>query len=513
MGGALPTTLIGETVANLTAGQEVFFASGTFNASTGLFTISTDGAGPDTMIIQADNAVGASDNLTTNASAIILQGVNSADLAAGNFGNAANVYTVTAATVINTTTGVINPAAGTAGTAAALLALGFTTLSGGVIGDVNTLTIDATGTNAAQTFNQVSGVFTGAADVASNQLLYTGVDTVNFGNGANTYTANNVAAGTTTVNGGTGVDTLAYVGGAAAINLGTSTVVTGFENINASAATGAVTATLVAGSTAYVTSANADDVTFANATGNAVAVNAAALANDTAVTFRTGNAGDIVTVSNLIGDITATTLASQLVVNLADNTADGDIAITTGTASTTVQGGVAGDAVTVASAALTDGNLLTLAGASTYTVTGQVADLLTTASGAVGTTLGTAATITATNNGSGLLTIANGTFADDATLTTAGTGAVTITGFLGNLVNSASGAVTVTLAQTADADHNIESSTAITIANGTVADGEAITISGAGAFTRSLKLSPWPRRASSPRSTICRPTRRILART
>lgn len=81
----LPTTLIGETVADLTAGTEVFFASGTYNAATGRFTVLANGTGADTLIVYADNADAASDALTTNASIIVLVGVDSDNLVAGNF--------------------------------------------------------------------------------------------------------------------------------------------------------------------------------------------------------------------------------------------------------------------------------------------------------------------------------------------------------------------------------------------------------------------------------------------
>lgn len=80
-----PTTLLGETVAALSAGTEVFFASGTYNSATNVFTVAANGSGPDTMIVQADVAAAASNALTTNASVVILQGVDSDNLVAGNF--------------------------------------------------------------------------------------------------------------------------------------------------------------------------------------------------------------------------------------------------------------------------------------------------------------------------------------------------------------------------------------------------------------------------------------------
>jgi len=77
------TTLIGATTTALTASTN-FFASGTYNSSTGIFTIAAAGTGTDTAIISTTAAAGSLD-LTTNQSTIILVGVNSANLVAANF--------------------------------------------------------------------------------------------------------------------------------------------------------------------------------------------------------------------------------------------------------------------------------------------------------------------------------------------------------------------------------------------------------------------------------------------
>jgi Ca2+-binding RTX toxin-like protein len=82
---ALPTTLIGATVADLTAATAVFFASGSYDSLTGRFTITADGVGTDTLIVQADNGNAVSDSLLTNESMVVLRGVDSDNLIAANF--------------------------------------------------------------------------------------------------------------------------------------------------------------------------------------------------------------------------------------------------------------------------------------------------------------------------------------------------------------------------------------------------------------------------------------------
>ena len=74
-----PTTLVGsDQTANTSA--TVFFASGAFVLSTGVFTIAADGAGADTLIIEG--VAGA--NLNASDDAIVLVGVNSSDIVAAN---------------------------------------------------------------------------------------------------------------------------------------------------------------------------------------------------------------------------------------------------------------------------------------------------------------------------------------------------------------------------------------------------------------------------------------------
>ena len=479
VGGQVPTSLIGQVVTDLSAGNAVFYASGSFNASTGRFTIAANGSGADTMIIQSTGA-GASDNLTTNASGVVLVGVRSSDLVAGNFLVVATAYLVTQPSVVSSATGAITSGAVSAQN---LLNLGFTSISGGVIGDANTLTID--GEAGTQTFNSATGVFTGATNAAVNQLLYQAVDTVNLDVGNDTYTTASVAAGTTTVNAGTGVDILAFTAASttAAVNLGTSTVVTGFENIDASLNTVALNATLVADSTSYVTSANGDTVNFANAAGNAVAVNAAATLEPRTLTFTGGDATDVVTTAGVRFDIAAAALGSDLVVNALD-AADNAFTITTGTANTTVNNGVAGDVITVAAAAAADGRLVSIAGASQYNVTGLNADLTSAATAAVTVTSASTTAQTLSNTGTGLITANAATIADNAVLTVAGAGAggFALNNVSADVLSTATGAVLVTSAAVANQTvTNNSFAGAATINAAALLDNTALTVAGTNA--------------------------------
>lgn len=74
------------TVANnaLEADKNYFF-SGSYNSLTGVFTIAAAGTGPDTMIMSTVTATAASQNWATNQDAIVLIGVDSDNLVAGNF--------------------------------------------------------------------------------------------------------------------------------------------------------------------------------------------------------------------------------------------------------------------------------------------------------------------------------------------------------------------------------------------------------------------------------------------
>jgi hypothetical protein len=77
------TTTDDKNVTTISIDQltETYFLSGNYDSTTGLFTTTVEGIGTDTLIYEGINA-GA---LTDSASAVILVGVDSEDLAASNF--------------------------------------------------------------------------------------------------------------------------------------------------------------------------------------------------------------------------------------------------------------------------------------------------------------------------------------------------------------------------------------------------------------------------------------------
>ena len=93
-----------------------------------------------------------------------------------------------------------------------------------------------------------------------------------------------------------------------------------------------------------------------NSNGITLNVNAAALANNIALTL-VGSAAEVVT--GLIGDITAASLTGALTVTTGDAT-DNTISITTGSAATSITDSFNTDTVTVNATALAQNTALTL---------------------------------------------------------------------------------------------------------------------------------------------------------
>jgi len=81
---AAPTAMLGAGIAALLAGATVGYISGSYVASTGVFTFAANGAGADTLIL--DGTAAADRAYATANTWIVLVGVNSADLVAANFG-------------------------------------------------------------------------------------------------------------------------------------------------------------------------------------------------------------------------------------------------------------------------------------------------------------------------------------------------------------------------------------------------------------------------------------------
>jgi hypothetical protein len=64
--------------------DDILHLSGTYEASTGKFTLSADGIGGDTMIIDVDTSTAVSRDITTNSTMFILQGIDSDNMVAGD---------------------------------------------------------------------------------------------------------------------------------------------------------------------------------------------------------------------------------------------------------------------------------------------------------------------------------------------------------------------------------------------------------------------------------------------
>jgi Ca2+-binding RTX toxin-like protein len=80
----LPTTLIGETENNLSAGTEHFIASGAWDGNSKTFTMTADGLGPDTLFVKGIHG-GVNDDIMTNTTTVILVGVDTDNLHASQF--------------------------------------------------------------------------------------------------------------------------------------------------------------------------------------------------------------------------------------------------------------------------------------------------------------------------------------------------------------------------------------------------------------------------------------------
>jgi len=185
--------------------------------------------------------------------------------------------------------------------------------------------------------------------------------------------------------------------------------------------------TVTTGSTALnLIADNASDI---------VTVNAAALAQNAALTIAAASASALV-INNLVGDVIASNLSGSLTVTTA-NAADNGIAIATGSAaaSVNVAAGAASDTVTIAAAALANNTTLTVTAAGgtagIVNVTGLVGDLI--ASNPTNGTIGVAVTDNTVDDGiaitAGAASLAITGVADGDT--------VTVTGFTGSTLTGA----------------------------------------------------------------------------
>lgn len=510
------TSLLGASVANLTETASTFIASGTYNAVTGLFTISANGLGLDTMIIQALADSDASNNLITNQSAVILRGVDSDNLVPGNFATAGSIYTVVQNTTVNGQTNAITGD----WTPATLLADGYTGISGDRLAPY-TLDVDLTelgepfGEDTTSSFTLSTGVLFTDAITDADLITYKNVSNLQFGSGSDTIITNNLDSATT-VDGGAGffffngVDTIELtadvLGGT--INLGTSTNLVDFENIDARNAGGTITATLVNDSELYQTSAFSDSISLLGVDLDVeLEVNAIAAGSGDTISITGATAGNSVnfaTRGSTTADINAAGLLATL--NLAlGNATDNAITVTTGSAATTVSGGAAGDTLTLNADQIADGTTLRLSGASAINISSAVGNTgfrgdLAAASvtGALAVELGDAAgntislitgsantTVNQTVGNNDAVTI-NATAMGDVDLLTVniadGLGSVSVTGLTADLTNNGAEAVTAQLATTASITVT-NNGGAVTIENGTFVRTNDLVLEGAGGFT------------------------------
>jgi hypothetical protein len=394
------------------------------------------------------------------------------DLTATSVSGPLNVTTVAVASGLSIATG----SGANAITATALTTGQVLTLTGS---SAATVTLNA----GASSGNLAAGADTGNLTVTGG----TGANTITVGNGTNTITG---GGGADVLTGGTGNDTFNF---SSAANLGAATTIAGGAGNDTIAMTAAATLTdanfLHATSTETLGLTGASTITLgANAasaglvnviTGNGATsitdsngvtlhVDTTALANNTALTL-VGSSAEVVT--GLIGNITANTLTGALTVTTGDAT-DNTIAITTGSAATSITDNFNTDTVTVTATALAQNTALTLTGSAAEVVTGLVGDIaaglltgaltVTTGNAAdngISITTGSAAT-SITASGAGDTVTVNATALTANTLTLTGSAAATVT--LGTSGNLAAGADTGNLTVTGGSGANT-----ITVGSGT----------------------------------------------
>ena len=233
--------------------------------------------------------------------------------------------------------------------------------------------------------------------------------------------------------------------------------VTGLQgNLNAGGVSGTLTVTTAnaADDAISITTGSNTTTIAASGSGDAVAVNATALPDNTQLTL-SGSAN--FTVTGLQGNLVAGGVSGTLTVTTA-NATDDAISITTGSSTTSIAGSTAGDMVTVNAAQLANNTLLTLSGAANFTVTGLQGNLnastlagtltVTTgdaSDGSIAITTGSSTTSITGTAGNDTVTVNATTLNDGTTLTLIGPADFTVTGLQGDLVASGvTGALNVT---------------------------------------------------------------------
>ena len=468
-------SILGQNAAALTTSG---YLSGNYNATTGVFTVTANGSGADTMIVQI-GAGGVQAALTTNTTAVILRGVNSANLVNSNFGGAnstsivplynagTNTFSFQANSfaterIFIAQNGTITPAAGVAPNpatgyplnGAAVVTVNLTNLLGG-----NGVTINLDGV-----------VQTNLAAVTGT----TGNDTFIFADGSDFGSA----AGANAINGGGGTDTLqitAFTGAQA--NVGTGAA-------NGAALTGIANIVLTNGTTngagggaQNLTITGANNYAITNSGGGAATLLGLGTGATTSYTS---------TAANVVDTVTITAAGQTVNVGAGNDTVNATVA--TAQRSTITMGDGAGDTLAITDAGIstfTTGaraqatdtviqgvETITLTGASTLNLTKDAAIAITAANAATTLNVSGAGNATVTNTtGANLLTLAGtSNFVIDTVLT-------------GGLTSTATGTVAVTAL--GDATQTITAASATAINAGTLgaASAKTLTIDGTGNFT------------------------------
>ena len=265
--------------------------------------------------------------------------------------------------------------------------LGFA-IDAGLLTDNTILTLDDTGTSNLTVTGLIGDVVATSLAGTLGITALTGASSITTGLGATTIIG---ADNTMTIDATALADNtaLTFTSGS-----GDSTVTGLAGDIVATAFTGTLGITAVTGASDITTGTAATSIVGAD---NIMTIHAAALADNTALTFTSGSGAS--TVADLKGNILASGFDGTLDITAIDSA---DVAITTGTAATSLNTG-AGSTIAVTADALADGVTLTIASGTlgTVAVTGLKGDL-TVADGYTGS-------VTATLVAVPTLTVAFGT--------------------------------------------------------------------------------------------------------
>ena len=513
----------------------VNLANGTATATGGISGFETvlGSSGADTITASTSGDVNLQGNGGIDTFNVTVAGLTSADTVAGGadsdtlvFSDAGtitdvqftNVTTVESVTLTGASTISAGTEASQAGIATINTGTGATTVNSTLAG--YDLTV-----NAANLADSASLTLTGSAN--TNDFTVTGLSGSVLASGTSGTLAVTTAdaidnaigvttgSGNTTITGSGSSDTITVNADAMAdntsldINGSATYTVSNLEaNTDAAGSTGTVNlaytdvtdnaATISTGSGATTISGSSSDDTLTTDATN--------LQQNTLLSLF-GAAKQVVT--NLIGNLTGTSLSGSLEVTTADAADDG-ISITTGSANTTITANGTNDTITVNADGMVDNSTLDINGSATFTVSNLEAN--TDAAGSTGTvnlaytnvtdnaaTISTgsgATTVSGTTSGD-TLTINAASLTNDTTLTQSGAAQQVVTGLVGDISATAlSGTLTVTTGDNStDDDINITTGTANTTisANGSgdtitvnadaLADNKTLDINGSATFT------------------------------